>query len=137
MAARKRGGNGDAAALLHRWITQHPSYEDVNYREFWLPYGPWMRGRPEFMAHPGYDAFCSVGDAMAEDILEFIRSGRPLLRSSGFPEIVTDELEAEASREVREARIPMFFRVQNVYARRKEVTPEPEPEPEPDSSEAE
>jgi len=118
-ASRKRGGHADAASLIHSWVSANPSYEDVQYRDFWLPYGPWMRGRPEYMALSQYDRFCTIGDLMREDIFEFIRSGRPLLLSAGFPECIVNRLETEANREVSEARIPLFFRIQNVYARKK------------------
>ncbi len=67
-ASRKRGGHADAASLIHSWVSANPSYEDVQYRDFWLPYGPWMRGRPEYMALSQYDRFCTIGDLMREDI---------------------------------------------------------------------
>ena len=50
---------------------------------------------------------------------EFLRSGRPLLLSAGFPENVVNTLETRAMQEVNEARIPLFFRLQNVFARRR------------------
>lgn len=74
-ATRKRGGHADAAALLHSWVSGNPDYEDVQYREFWLPYGPWMRGRPEYMALSQYDRFCTIGDRMREDIFVSLSFG--------------------------------------------------------------
>ena len=41
-AALRRGAHVDAAALLHRWMSEHPAYGDVTYREAWLPLGNWL-----------------------------------------------------------------------------------------------
>lgn len=35
------GGSVDAATRLHEWISSHPGYVDVVYREFWVPTSPW------------------------------------------------------------------------------------------------
>jgi hypothetical protein len=34
------GGDPDAAIHLHEWILNNPVFEDVVYREFWLPVVP-------------------------------------------------------------------------------------------------
>lgn len=43
-AVQERGGEADAASHLHEWISNHPAFEDVVYREFWVPCSPWKRG---------------------------------------------------------------------------------------------
>ena len=48
-----------------------------------------------------------------------MRSGRPLLLSSGFEERVVDELEENARVELMEARTQTYIRVENVYALRR------------------
>lgn len=54
-AATKRGGHTDAAALLHRWISGHRAYEDVEAREFWFPCGEWMCNE-SIRKHPSLSA---------------------------------------------------------------------------------
>lgn len=41
LAARNRGGEVDAATHIHRWISQHPAFENVVYREYWVPASHW------------------------------------------------------------------------------------------------
>ena len=36
----KSGGDVDAATHLHEWISDHPMFEDVVYRDVWLPVVP-------------------------------------------------------------------------------------------------
>jgi hypothetical protein len=50
----------------------------------------------------------------------FMRSGRPLLLRSGVPEAVVDELQSNAEREMIEAHLSQYIRVQSVYARKKQ-----------------
>lgn len=49
----------------------------------------------------------------------FLRSGRPLLLSSGIAEFLVDELEENARMELMEARTQTYIRVENVYALRR------------------
>lgn len=44
IAVQRSGGEPDAANYLHRWVSDNPAYEEVVYREFWLPTSPWRRG---------------------------------------------------------------------------------------------
>lgn len=37
VAIKHIGGHTDAATHLHEWITSNPLFEDIVYREFWLP----------------------------------------------------------------------------------------------------
>lgn len=39
-AIRNVGGDTDAATHLYDWISSNPRFEDVVYREFWLPVVP-------------------------------------------------------------------------------------------------
>lgn len=41
LAARNLGGDVDAATHLFDWVNDHPDFEDVVYREFFLPVIPW------------------------------------------------------------------------------------------------
>ena len=36
----KSGGDVNAASHLHEWILDHPMFEDVVYKEFWVPVVP-------------------------------------------------------------------------------------------------
>jgi hypothetical protein len=40
IAIKESGGDVDAATHLHEWILDHPMFEDVVYREFWVPTVP-------------------------------------------------------------------------------------------------
>jgi hypothetical protein len=42
MAARQRGGEVDAANHLRRWVSQNPVFENVVYRDFFLPASPFF-----------------------------------------------------------------------------------------------
>lgn len=68
-AVHKRGGHVDAAPLLYRWISEHRAYEDVVYREAWLPVGDWVNS-PDIQKHP-------IVSAMTREELENLsRLGR-------------------------------------------------------------
>ncbi|KAI0673624.1 hypothetical protein C8Q78DRAFT_1018090 [Trametes maxima] len=114
IAVEQRGGEPDAANHLHRWIKEHPEMEEIVYREFWFQTGPWKHGQGDRTARDNW-----MGSLMRDDILAFLKSGRPLLLSNGLDVCVVDELELNAERELREARVQTYIRVQNVYARRK------------------
>jgi len=40
MATQDSGANVDAATHLHRWVSENPNFEDIVYREYWLPTVP-------------------------------------------------------------------------------------------------
>ncbi|KAF9011053.1 S-adenosyl-L-methionine-dependent methyltransferase [Cyathus striatus] len=109
-AVRKVGGDTDAATHLYDWISKHPTFEQATYREFWLPVSPWMKG-DDFQQR--------IGNGMRDDIFAFMKSGRPLLLSTGLPEHILDLVEQEAVQELNEAREPQWIRLQCVYARKK------------------
>ncbi|KAF8665361.1 hypothetical protein AX16_000380 [Volvariella volvacea WC 439] len=110
LAARNQGGDVDAATYIHSWVLDNPAFEDVVYRDFWIPASPWMIGDETQMRH---------GAWMRDDILAFLRSGRPLLLGSGLSETFVNELEHNAARETVSAQLPLFIRLQNVYARKR------------------
>lgn len=68
LAARNLGGEVDAATHLHSWISNHPAFERVVYREFWVPTSPWVRD--EFQKR--------MGSGMRDDILVSISRARSL-----------------------------------------------------------
>ncbi|TFY78398.1 hypothetical protein EWM64_g5617 [Hericium alpestre] len=113
-AVRQRGGSTDAANMLYPWVLDHPAFEDVVYREFFLPTAPFYSHRDS-----DYRRNQAIGEVMREDILAFLKSGRPLLLGSGLAPAVVDELQRRAQRELDEARTVDYIRVEYVYARRK------------------
>jgi hypothetical protein len=48
-----------------------------------------------------------------------LKSGRPLLLGSGMSPALIDEIEANVTEEVREAKTPVYLRIVEVYARKK------------------
>ncbi|KAL6304917.1 S-adenosyl-L-methionine-dependent methyltransferase [Sparassis latifolia] len=114
MAVLTRGGEPDAANYLHGWMRDHGSFEDVVYRKFWFPTAPWRTGNdPESLRQN------RIAQVFREDILAFLKSGRPLLLGTGLPEVVVNELEGNARRELLEARTPAYILVEHVYARKR------------------
>jgi hypothetical protein len=46
-AARERGGDADAATHIHQWVCEHGDFEDIVYKEYWFPSGPFQVGDDE------------------------------------------------------------------------------------------
>ncbi|EJD48504.1 S-adenosyl-L-methionine-dependent methyltransferase [Auricularia subglabra TFB-10046 SS5] len=105
-SVRARGANIDAAALLHRWIGQHSAYEDVEYREFWLPTGPFIDPDAEDAHRLNF-----IGELLRQDLRIFLKSIRVLLLSGGMPEAQVDELRARAWRELERMEPPIWAKV--------------------------
>src|ERR1700744_6503514 len=42
---KKRGSSMDAGHLLHTYLSNNPSFENVGYQSVHCPVGPWKRGR--------------------------------------------------------------------------------------------
>ncbi|KAF7347471.1 hypothetical protein MVEN_01503200 [Mycena venus] len=104
------GGDPDAANHLHRWIRANPHFEDIVYHDYWVPVSP----------HASFNNFQKrIGSQMRDDILSFLKSGRPLLLGSGVPERIVDELQVNAERELRTAARAQYIRCQSVYCRKK------------------
>lgn len=114
MAVRQRGGSPSAANSLHTWVRSHPAYEDVVYHEIWIPTSPWARGEDSASQRKRRH-----GKQMGDDIMEFLKSGRPLLLGSNMPIALLNDLEAKARQEIEQAQMPHYIRVESVYARRK------------------
>ncbi|KAH9929725.1 uncharacterized protein B0H18DRAFT_995942 [Fomitopsis serialis] len=110
-AVHRNGGEPDAANHLHRWVLQSNAFEDVAYREFWFQTSPWRSGNDAATVRQN-----RIAHVFRDDILAFLRSGRPLLLGSGVPEDVVDEVEENARVELMEARTQTYIRVENVYA---------------------
>ncbi|KZT72959.1 hypothetical protein DAEQUDRAFT_722595 [Daedalea quercina L-15889] len=110
-AVHRNGGEPDAANQLHRWVSRNSSFEDVVYREFWFQTAPWRSGADAATVRQN-----RISQVFRDDILAFLRSGRPLLLGSGLAEHVVDEVEENARRELMEARTRTYIRVENVYA---------------------
>ncbi|KZT08601.1 uncharacterized protein LAESUDRAFT_648271 [Laetiporus sulphureus 93-53] len=113
-AVRRSGGEPDAANHLRQWISRHGAFENVVYREFWLPSAPWRKGND-----PETQRQNRIAVVFRNDILAFLRSGRPLLLGSGISEAVVDEAEENARTELMDARMRTYIRVENVYALKK------------------
>jgi len=122
-AVQHSGGTPDAANHLHRWVSEHAAFEDVVYREFWLPTSPWFKGKD-----PQSVRQSRIAHVFRDDILMFLKSGRPLLLGSGLDEALVNELEACARDELAETRRASYIRVQTVYARKRHLPP-PHPYP--------
>ncbi|TFK77503.1 S-adenosyl-L-methionine-dependent methyltransferase [Pluteus cervinus] len=110
LAVINSGGSPDAATHLHSWIREHPAFEDVVYQDYWVPTSPWINGS---------DAQKRVAACMRDDIIAFLKSGRPLLLGNGLPEELVDELELNATAELMAAQYPHYVRLQDVYARKR------------------
>lgn len=63
-AVQHQGGEPDAANHLYRWVSQHPAFEDVVYRQWWFQVSPWNRGRDAESRRLN-----RYGAAMRDDIL--------------------------------------------------------------------
>ncbi|KAF9817961.1 hypothetical protein IEO21_03036 [Rhodonia placenta] len=116
IAVQRSGGEPDAANYLHRWVSDHPAYEEVVYREFWFPTSPWRRGTDSETRRSN-----RIANVFRDDVLSFLKSGRPLLLSNGWPEELVNEYEEKARNELMDARIPTYVRVENVYALKKHL----------------
>ncbi|KAI0778675.1 S-adenosyl-L-methionine-dependent methyltransferase [Trametes elegans] len=114
IAVEQRGGEPDAANHLHRWMRDNGQLEEIVYNEYWIQTGPWKRGPDHATAHDNW-----IGAMMRDDILAFLKSGRPLLLGNDMDIMTVDELETNAERELLEATVQTYIRVQRVYARRK------------------
>ncbi|KAI0035129.1 S-adenosyl-L-methionine-dependent methyltransferase [Vararia minispora EC-137] len=113
MAVRQRGGSPDAANSIHSYVLEHGAYEDVIYREYFIPTAPFMSKRD-----PNYSYIRPISETFRDDIYAFLQSGRPILLASGLCETVVDSLAQNAHDELRDARTVSYIRVENVYARK-------------------
>jgi len=110
LAARNRGGDVDAATHLHSWVSNHRSFENVVCRDFYIPTSTWRTDS---------ELWTRFGANMRDDILAFLKSGRPLLLGSGVPEDLVNEIESNAVQEVLSGQARHYVRLQCVHARKK------------------
>ncbi|KAH0837931.1 S-adenosyl-L-methionine-dependent methyltransferase [Lanmaoa asiatica] len=113
-AVKERGGDADASIHIREWISNHPAFEDVVYREFWVPCSPWMCGND-----PASIFWNKIGAILRDDIKAFLKSGRPLLLGHGLSAEFIDTMERNACAELDEAVTPVYVLLQNVYARKR------------------
>ncbi|KAF9011052.1 S-adenosyl-L-methionine-dependent methyltransferase [Cyathus striatus] len=112
-AVGRSGGQADAATHLHDWISNHPAFEDVVYRDVWIPIIP---------SPTATDFQRRMASIMYEDVHSFLGSGRPLLLGSGLPEDLVLQMEENVKKELDDGIITEFTRLQCVHARKKRTT---------------
>ena len=136
-AIKTSGGDANAAAHLHEWVFNNPMFEDVVYREFWLPVVPARRDSSNDSEHlrrldQGLSDDCLVSvtgtflflfSTLTSIYQAFLRSGRPLLLGNGFAPEIISLLEKNCLEELKKRRTLQFTRVQNVYARKRQTRP--------------
>lgn len=44
-AVQHQGGEPDAANHIYRWVSEHPAFEEVVYRQWWFQVSDWNSGR--------------------------------------------------------------------------------------------
>jgi len=76
MAARGRGSDVDAATNMHQWLCDHEAFEDVVYKEFWVPNSPYHKGTDD-----ASNWWRSVGEVARQDAY---------VRGFTLPEILFD-----------------------------------------------
>lgn len=59
MAAKSRGGAVDAANHIYEWVSRHPLFENVVYKEYVIPVSAWRTDSPFWMR---------IGKQMTDDI---------------------------------------------------------------------
>jgi len=112
------GGDVNAANNLHEWILNHPMFEDVVYRDIWVPFIPMPRDTSN-----DTEEARQMDKKLSDDGHAFLRSGRPLLLGYGFPPETISMIEEKALEELRERKIFQFTRLQCVYARKRRIRP--------------
>lgn len=80
LAVRNAGGDVEAATHLRSWISNHSAFEDVVYRDYFLPSCPWLTDsdtlaglrdiwQEDIAWMSDDDNITSIGDSMQEDIV--------------------------------------------------------------------
>ncbi|CAL1694319.1 unnamed protein product [Somion occarium] len=112
-AIRHRGGEVDAADHLYMWVSHHGAFQDVVHRQFWYQASPWNRHNDAESRRQN-----EIATTMREDMLEFLKSGRPLLLGAGIPEDIVNIIEERARAELNETRLAfvLFFFFSNCLA---------------------
>lgn len=112
--AGRLGGSLDASRNLHSWVKGIRAFTDVVHNEIWTPLSPWV---PD--DDPQSKLLNEHAVLMREDVKEFLKSGRPLLLSSGLSEALVDELEQNSRQELDMAYPRYYILLEHVYARRR------------------
>lgn len=129
LAARNRGGDVDAATHIHSWIANHRAFEDVVYREFWVPACHWRTDsdfemrmgasmRDDILVSTLLDVLCNP---VSDWFQAFLKSGRPLLLGSGVPEDLVNEMESNAHNELLSGKGRFYIRLQCVHGRKRHL----------------
>ncbi|KAF6754309.1 S-adenosyl-L-methionine-dependent methyltransferase [Ephemerocybe angulata] len=113
-AIQKKGGDVDAARHLWKWVTSHEAFEDITYRDVWVPCIPGDDSRYAAEVYP----------ILRENITAFLKSGRPMLLANGMSEAVYDTIEQNTLREMHESNEPQYTRLQCIYATKRHVVGE-------------
>ncbi|KAG6855999.1 hypothetical protein H0H87_008543 [Tephrocybe sp. NHM501043] len=111
-AIKESGRDVDAAENLQEWTSKHSALEDVVYEEFWMPCSAW----------PEDDFMRRMGATMKDDNCALLKSGRPLLLSSGVPEPLVDEMQHNAMMELQNASYRHNILIRRLYARKVQVS---------------
>jgi len=114
----KSGGDVSAANNLHEWILNHPMFEDVVYRDVWVPVVP----APRTTLNDSEEVR-QMEKKLSDDCHAILRSGRPLLLGYGFAPETISMIEEKALEELRERKLIQFTRLQCVYARKRQIRP--------------
>ncbi|TEB24749.1 hypothetical protein FA13DRAFT_1638308 [Coprinellus micaceus] len=112
-AAKAFGGDVGAATHLYRWLTTHGAFEDISYRDVWIP------------TIPGDDTGMyreSVYCMIKANVVGFLRSGKLLLRQHDISEEEVDAMEQFSLYELSEEEEPVYIRLQCIWATKCQVS---------------
>jgi len=130
---RQRGANTEVSSTMFQWLSEHNLFNHVKHEEYWIPVSPWVQGTDPESIRQRY-----IGELVRQDITvclnsyfstwsflsktfhqAFVKSGRPMLLSSGLRESLVDELEVNTMRELMDAKLPQYLKMQVVHALKK------------------
>jgi hypothetical protein len=129
-AIRKRGGNTETSSNIFPWVSMHGAFDNVVREEIWLPTSPCAPKSDVKQNHVGelvrdnimvsYICVSFASFFFVElDKLSFVRSSRSILLASGLPSTLVDQLEDHTIRELMDARLLQYLKLQVVYALKK------------------
>ncbi|KAK2461500.1 hypothetical protein APHAL10511_005963 [Amanita phalloides] len=108
-AIRNRGGDIDGPEVMETLIQNHPSFENVVCRSFWVPASPWQNLQED--SHVDTKNF----SIMRENVFEFLKSAAPLLLSTGLQPEQFEILQNNARQELADGAL-YLARMKRVYA---------------------
>ena len=126
-ATRIKGGDVDAANHLQEWLVNHGAFENVHYRDVWLPVVPgdhhlyhesvYTRLRDDVMVSSSMPCHLRLICSDLGPLQTGARSAKPLLLGTGILDEATfDLLEANVEREINESSTVFYTRLQCIYA---------------------